>query len=112
MWNCAALVLVATSVALAAQTPAGSQQGRWQPPPPPKTWDAQEHHGYMDGVDAAWLDLTDKLAPRPSRHLQYRNPPNVPVSRQGLYRTGFRKGYDAVYAHEKKAKQPEHSSPK
>ena len=93
------LVLGAGSCALAQAGNAGPQR-RWQPPPPPKTWNAQEHHGYMDGIDGAWLDLGDHLSPKPSRHLNWQHPPNVPVSKQYWYRQGYDKGYQAVYRHE------------
>ena len=79
---------------------ASSTPARWQPPPPPKIWTAPEDHGYMDGVDAAWLDLADHLRPKPSRHLIYQKPPaSVKVNRRYFYREGFRKGYDVVYTH-------------
>lgn len=109
-WALLALLMLAVPALSAQNQPSG--QGRWQPPPPPRSWTAQEHHGYMDGIDAAWLDLADKLPASPARHMQYKNPPGVPIARQGLYRTGFRKGYQAIYDHQRKAIHAENTGPK
>ena len=98
--------LLASGCVASAQTINAASPGRWQPPPPPTSWDAQEHHGYMDGIEAAWLDLADKLPPKPSRHTMYRHPPNVKVNRIYSYQVGFRKGYAAVYHHDR----PDHAA--
>lgn len=82
-----------------AQNQQGPNPGQWQPPPPPSTWTSAEHFGYMMGVQAAWADLADHLAPKPSRHLDYLHPKNVKLNRRYQYREGFRKGYRVVYQH-------------
>ena len=97
---CLILLLGGGGLLLVAENPHAGPDG-WQPPPPPKNWTAQEHHGYMDGVEAAWIDLAGHLPPKPSRHPKYQHPRNVPVSRQYWYREGYRKGYQVVYRHER-----------
>lgn len=111
--RCLSLLLVGTSLLLAAPSAFpesaahASSSRRWQPPPPPRSWPAQKDHGYMDGVQAAWLDLSSGYKPQPSRHMQYRQPPDTVISGRYWYREGFRRGYQAVYRHNRKV-HPHH----
>jgi len=103
------LLLALSSGSLGAQAPHGTPApGRWQPPPPPKSWTAPEVKGYTDGVTAAWGDLAAHLKPHPERQVLYQKPPaTVKLDERYVYREGFRRGYDVVYAHQ----QPEDLPP-
>ena len=98
-----ALLLALSAGAGLAQAPHGSPApGRWQPPPPPKTWIAPQVKGYTDGIRAAWVDLAAGAQPHPERQVQYLKPPSgVKLDQRYFYREGFRKGYDLVYAHQR-----------
>lgn len=81
----------------------GTGAQSWQPPPPPKSWKSPEVKGYTDGVRAGWLDLDAGAKAHPGRQLLYRQPPStIALDQRYFYREGFRKGYDAVYAHHRR----------
>jgi hypothetical protein len=81
------------------------EMGQPMPPPRRDDWDTVprefndiEQRGFHDGIEGARRDFENHRRPDVNNRDEYRHP-DVPHQMRGIYRQGFRRGYDRAMAH-------------
>jgi hypothetical protein len=99
LWMTSVVVPRAYGASLAAwlgDGQAGYDRGQWDAPP--QEWNEYQRRGFQDGMDGARKDQQNHRTPDVDNRDEYRHP-NVPQEMWGVYREGFRRGYDRAMSH-------------